>query len=509
MRLDAWFAVMFSACVLCAGPAPARDRALVIGVNKYPNIVSNGMPGALDLHGSVTDAKTVVDLLVTIFKFDPADVKLLTDADATNRNILDGLQRWLIDGTRAGDRVAFYFSGHGATAEVREPGQAPRLTSTIVPSDASGDLDKPNAVVSGMIQGKTIGEYLARMSDRHIMVIADSCFSGSVTRGFGEPAGPPDVMVRTITPGRPVGVSEEQFTREVKTSLKVSGRLLDVEPRAEAVDGMAVWSAATINQESWDTPSGGVFTQGFAEVLRDRQAAPGGKVTAGRVYNLVRDKSKAFCEQNSKCKGLTPELKAPAAYRDLVLNPYQPPGSAPPSDAGPPVADAVESLLSHKNDFPLRAEILPGTRIKLSRPGRESQVRFRITSGEPGTLVVLDSSPDGKLHQIFPNRPSQQNNKGGHVNAGAPITIPDASYGFAFRATDQGPGTLLVLVAEQALDLSGVIDRNLDFKAITNPRGLAVELADRVEAPLISPDLTVPNRGYRWAFVAIPYVIEP
>jgi hypothetical protein len=123
--------------------------------------------------------------------------------------------------------------------------------------------------------------------------------------------------------------------------------------------------------------------------------------------------------------------------------------------------------------------------------------------------MVLDTGPDGKLRQIFPNRISEQKSKRGQVNGNTPITIPDASYGFAFTATVPGPGTLLVLVAEQALDLSGVVDKNLNFDSVTDSRGLVVELANRLEAPMISPDLTIPNRGYRWAFAAVPYVIGP
>ncbi|HEY6257109.1 MAG TPA: caspase family protein [Xanthobacteraceae bacterium] len=513
MRFNAWFALILASCILSAGPSQARDRALVVGVNKYPNLIFEHAHGGKDLRGAVADAETFVDLLVNIFHFDRSDIKLLTDAQATNRNILDGLQTWLIDGSQPGDRVVLYFSGHGATAAVRDADGKTRLTSTIVPGDAAGDLDQDNPVITGMIQGKTIGEYLARMPGRRIMVMADSCHSGSVTRDIGRAAD--DRLVRTITPRRPVGMTEAEFTPAVQTSLKTSNRLIEIPPRGATADSLVVWQAATIDQVAFDDPDrlGGVFTQNFADGLRDRKAAlhPGGEVTAGRLINYVRDQSQAFCTGHSKvCQaGLTPDLKSEPAYRDFVLNPYPPPGTPPLPPSGQQVSADAENLLTHKNDFQVRAEILPGTQIKLSRPGRPSQVQFRITSAEAGTLVVLDTGPDGKLHQIFPNRRSQQNNKSGRVNAGAPITIPDASYGVAFTATDPGPGTLLVLVAEQALDLSGVIDRNLDFKAVTDPRGLVVELADRVQAPMISPDLTIPNRGYRWAFVAVPYVVEP
>jgi len=65
-----------------------------------------------------------------------------------------------------------------------------------------------------------------------------------------------------------------------------------------------------------------------------------------------------------------------------------------------------------------------------------------------------------------------------------------------------------VLVAEQALDLSGVLDRHVDFNPVKDSRGLVVELADRLSKPVVSPDLATPNRRHRWAFVAVPYVVE-
>lgn len=511
MRLDDRFAVIVVALVLCAAgtTASARDRALVVGVNEYPNIVSDHKPGGKNLRGAVADAQTFVRLLVDILKFDPADVKLLTDAAASQRAILDGLETWLIDGSRPGDRVVFYFSGHGATAYVTDDDGTRRPTSTIVPADSAGDLDRDGATISGMIKGKTIGEYLARMKDRRIMVVADSCHSGSVTRGL-ETGSADTIRVRTITPRVPVGLSEAEFTPQIQSEVKSSNRLLEAELREAGPDGMVVWHAATIGQVTFDLPDrlGGIFTQSFADGLRDRKAASvsGDKVTAGALINYVRSQAEAFCRKiGDACRaGLTPALDAPPAYRNLVLNPYRPPSALSPPDTGAELATEATSFLSHENDFPLEAEIVPGTHIKL-----HSRVKFRIVAGEAGTLVVLDTGPDGKLRQIFPNRYSEQTNIRGAVRAGSRITIPDARYGFTFEATDPGAGTLLVLVAEQGLDLSGVLGRNLDFAPLGDPRGLIVELTDRVQAPMITPDLTVPNRGYRWAFMAVPYVVEP
>ena len=503
MRVTRQIGIVLAALLLSCGPLAARDRALVIGVNHYPRII-----GGKDLRGAVADAETFAGLLVDVLKFDRSDVKLLVDEAATSKDILDNMQRWLIDGSSPGDRVVLYFAGHGATAKVREPNGNIRLTSTIVPSDASGDVTAADPQVDGMIEGRTIGQYLEKMPGRRIMVVADSCHSGSVTRGV-EPADQ-NGLIRTITPRVPVGMRSADVTDAVRRELKTANRFLDVEPRKTPAGSLAVWHAATIGQVTFDLPDrpGGIFTQTLAEGLVQRKAAlkAGGPVTAGRLINYVRENAEAFCAARPTIctSGLTPALEAEPAYRDLVLNPYQPSGTSAPASSGEQAALDAQDLFTHQNDFDLKAEILPGAQVRL-----RGQVQFRITSARSGTLVVLDKTPEGTLNQIFPNDMSRKNNKDGHANAGAPIVIPDASYGFAFTATVAGRGTLLVLVAEEGADLSDVINRHLDFKAVQDARGLVVELADRLNKPQLNPDLTKPNGRFHWAFVAIPYVIAP
>lgn len=505
------------AVLLSSLAAAPRDRALVVGVNQYPGIVSQGRPGGRNLIGAVPDAKTFVSLLTSTFRFEPADVRLLTDEQATKANILDNFQQWLIDGTGPGDRVVFYYSGHGATAAIDEGEGRKRLTSTIVPSDASGDLDTPGSPILGMIDGKAIGSLVAKLNGRDVMVVADSCQSGSVTRGLTG-AGATGARARTISEHVPVGMSENDITRAIQVEAKTDNRLI----QASQLSGpreLEVWSAATIAQVTFDLPdgSGGIFTQSFAQGLRDKQAAhtPLDPITAGALLQFVRDKAAAFCASEPGCKaGLTPELQAPANYLASVLNPFAlPDPSAPPATTGADVAhDAINSsvahdatnLFAHRNDFALSAEILPSAKVR-----QGAAVKFRVTSDEPGTLLVIDVGPDGKATQIFPNTRSQQLQKKGGIRRGAPLTIPDASYGFAFTATHPGAGKLLVLVAEDGVDLSGVLNHNLDFKPIPNPRSIIVEVADKLDAPKISPDPAVPNGGHRFAFVTVDYEVIP
>ena len=95
----------------------AKTRALVIGINAYPEIRVNGVGGARNLRGAANDAKNVKEALTAHFDVKSDEIKLLVDAEASRDAILAGFRDWLIAGTEKGDRVVFYYAGHGAQVE--------------------------------------------------------------------------------------------------------------------------------------------------------------------------------------------------------------------------------------------------------------------------------------------------------------------------------------------------------------------------------------------------------
>src|SRR5258707_11831045 len=58
-----------AALAIAATSASARDRALVVGVNKYPELIRDKKSGGANLAGPVADVQTFASLLVDIFKF--------------------------------------------------------------------------------------------------------------------------------------------------------------------------------------------------------------------------------------------------------------------------------------------------------------------------------------------------------------------------------------------------------------------------------------------------------
>ncbi|MBE7197910.1 MAG: caspase family protein [Parafilimonas terrae] len=529
-------ALAFLCCLAGWVGAAAKDRALVVGVNHYPGIKVNGVAGVKDLGGAVFDGHTFRDLLVQQFHVDSGDIHTLFDADASRDRILGEFKTWLIDGTGPGDRVFFYYAGHGVAVKVEDPATGgSRMTSAIVPADASGELAASPFDIQGIIRGTEMRELLNQLPGRTVTVLADSCMSGSISRGIGNPlVVPPGVKVRTLTPAGAIGMTEEALAKDtgLRVRSKLNGRLLEIEPaavQAGAAGDLAVWAAATTDQVTFDIGSrpGGIFTQSFADGLRDGKAVPDdkGHITAQALLNYVRDQAKQFCTQEGQAcsAGLTPQLAAQDPYLVAPLSTGAVESGTPtpdqtgpvttdgagtdtiPSTGGPPpvpLADRMAAVLSHRNDFALSVDVLPSPRLKLG-----DAIHFRVTSGEAGRVAVFDITPDGDLTQVFPNT---KTGRGGRIRANAPLTMPDAYWGVSFKATPPtGPGALLVLVTEEGLDLDKATGGALTFKPIGQPSRLMEIVSAELAMPVVSPQPDVPTRAPRWAFAKIPYSVAP
>jgi hypothetical protein len=173
-------------------------RALLIGINTYQyptttlaswrhnvvpapsSTVLNDTPiprGAIpNLHGAVADARAIEMILRTRYEF--TQTVRLEDSAATRAGILRAVQR-LVDETRAGDVVTFFYSGHGSQRlNTLAPASATttQMDQTIVPADANaGQYDIRNIELSMLFV--QILDKGARLT-----LIFDSCHSGSAVR---------------------------------------------------------------------------------------------------------------------------------------------------------------------------------------------------------------------------------------------------------------------------------------------------------------------------------------
>lgn len=151
--------------------SPTR-RALLVGINAYPDSA---------LRGCVNDVQDMAEFLVDKCDFEEADVRLLVDARASTRGILDRLD-WLTSGARPGDRLFFHYSGHGAQVTDR---------------DALGSVQRPEDVLCPQNFDWTPGHMISGRQLNHIFcalpkgvtttVVVDACHSGDIDRDLPKP----------------------------------------------------------------------------------------------------------------------------------------------------------------------------------------------------------------------------------------------------------------------------------------------------------------------------------
>jgi hypothetical protein len=90
------------------------------------------------LNGCINDIKNIYNILVTKYGFKPEQICMLLDSEATTSNILEKLN-WLVD-VKPGDRVVFWFSGHGCQfAADGDPSEPDGLYEAICPQNFQWD----------------------------------------------------------------------------------------------------------------------------------------------------------------------------------------------------------------------------------------------------------------------------------------------------------------------------------------------------------------------------------
>jgi formylglycine-generating enzyme required for sulfatase activity len=132
-----------------------RYHALVIGNNAYQHLTP--------LETAVTDAEAIAEVLRDRYGL---EVTLLTDA--TRYIILTELSR-LRRELKPSDNLLLYYAGHGYLDEITDTGYW-------LPVDAEEDSQ------ANWIANTTITDAVKGFAAKHVMVVADSCYSGSLTR---------------------------------------------------------------------------------------------------------------------------------------------------------------------------------------------------------------------------------------------------------------------------------------------------------------------------------------
>lgn len=167
-----------------AGPVEQK-WALVIGISRFTDAA---IPS---LKYTTADANAFAAELSdpAIGRFPMAHVHVLTDEQATTRNIKEGLN-WIARHATANDLVVIYVATHGTPRTMDSAGGANYLVTydTAIHADDTFDEDALYATAYPMVE--LADSVATRMRALRTAVILDTCYSGgSVTGGS---AAPPD-----------------------------------------------------------------------------------------------------------------------------------------------------------------------------------------------------------------------------------------------------------------------------------------------------------------------------
>ena len=270
------------------GGDPKGRYALLVGIDDYEGIGNS-------LQGPVADARLIGRVLKEKYGFADANIKIITDREATREHIAEAFLRHL--GQAGPDGVAvFYYSGHGMQME-----ENLALTGNLDPE--SDDVDEALFMWGangrgGVLLDDELGFLASRLRTDRVLMIMDACFSGTGTMG-----------------GSTGGESKEQKWSDVKANTTVPTTFLTSAPdAATATPGAAgasdlmrepqrhlLLAASSDTQLSW-TASGwpkyggtiSVFTYYLAEAL---EAAPA-NATFAQVMQGVQQKTLSYTQAN-------------------------------------------------------------------------------------------------------------------------------------------------------------------------------------------------------------------
>jgi hypothetical protein len=148
--------------------AGAEGYALLVGINDYLVI-------SPDLKFCESDVSLFKQTLVNEAGFKEANIKTLLSKEATKRNIMTSITHWLTDNVKQGDKVVFYFSGHGIQLEDDGNDESDGKDELLCAYDSTlYDIT--------FIRDDELDRWFRKINTTDKIVILDCCHSGTATK---------------------------------------------------------------------------------------------------------------------------------------------------------------------------------------------------------------------------------------------------------------------------------------------------------------------------------------
>lgn len=421
-----------SPCEGIAGPPTKgegpRKVAFLVGIESYGDARGQDLPADEQwsvLRGPRYDLAAMAALLAE----QGFEVECLFDRAATREAILTGWRKYLRDRITSKEDVAlFYFSGHGyQITDIAPRDEADGLDEVLVPYDHRGH--DPAAFLRDD-ELREVAAEVEKKSD-NLVVVLDSCHSGSATRGPLASRGKKSTANKARSP-LPKDAAPEGFARGsvVLTAARAEQAAREWnDPETEATFGAftylfvdALGEASTrgtkptygelVREIAARLPSLGTYQEPLLEGEPDRVVFSGAllpRPDAFEVEPLERTKTTRL--RGGAVHGLAPGTKLALFERGVALQSVGPEALAQAPRVVVRRADAARSLVEPVDE---QGEKLQGeARAALSQ-------RFR----RGAQALVVETPPEAKLKvwaEVHP-RPIQKI-IGDHLDRGAPFAF--------------------------------------------------------------------------------------
>lgn len=375
MRIASLLVAITLACA-SAAQAQANRYALLIGVGSYASAKIT------KLDGPPFDVAAVRAEITGRWGFPLANVRVLIDAQATRRNILDGLD-WLIAVSRPGDEILIYFSGHGTSRQDRtqlQYGLHPG-TGAVLPYDVTPTSEQ--AVLDSLIVGRRdLRPRLERLDvDRRVLVVLDSCYSRNATRSFARPRG--------TAKAAPLFGELEGFSATATVEPYPYQNVVSLTAASEAEQAIDIsYEAIKDGVQTIDGRPKGSLTDALLRGLRGDANTDGNRtLTLDELFQFVRGHVASRFSH-------TPQLIVPNGRQDLTASPVFGASSAPVRRTDSVVHPLRVRIPSTLQGTSAHVSTLDGVSVATSGP---YDVRLAESAGR---WLLYDQSDD--LLQEFP-----------------------------------------------------------------------------------------------------------
>lgn len=158
------------------GETTSKQPFLSLGASYFLGIGIDQYAHFKDLKNAKKDVVDIAQLLVTHYDIKEDAMFTFYNEEATCGRIMEALEA-LRSHLKPADKLIIYFSGHGHLDRWKK--------GYWVPTD--GDTNK----ASSLLSNSQLKDYLETIAARHILVISDSCYSGSLFYTGGQRGGTP------------------------------------------------------------------------------------------------------------------------------------------------------------------------------------------------------------------------------------------------------------------------------------------------------------------------------